>query len=79
MSVITTLLQPPASADMAVTKPIGPDPYTSAMSPGLIPALVAAIIPTATGSTIAPSASETPSGSLNVNFSGCTTSGLKHP
>jgi poly-beta-hydroxyalkanoate depolymerase len=58
--------QPPASAAIATMMPIGPAPSTMAVSPGEMPALVAACMPTANGSTIAPSAKLTLSGSLNV-------------
>ena len=59
-----TRLQPPASAASATMMPIVPAPITTATSPGAIFALAAACIPTANGSTIAPSAKLTLSGSL---------------
>ena len=65
-----TRLHPPASAASAVTIPIGPAPMTTATSPGLIFALFAACMPTASGSTIAASAKLTLSGTLNVNAAG---------
>ena len=58
--------QPPASAAIATIVPIGPAPMTTAVSPGVIFALVAACMPTANGSTMAPSAKLTLSGSLKV-------------
>ena len=58
--------QPPASAAIATMVPIGPAPSTTAVSPGVIFALVAACMPTANGSTMAPSAKLTLSGSLKV-------------
>ncbi len=59
--------------------PIGPAPLTTATSPGLILALVAACMPTATGSTMAPSAKLTLSGSLKVKAAGWTTVGRSTP
>lgn len=71
--------QPPASAARAVTTPIGPAPITSAISPGLIPALVAACMPMAKGSTMAPSAKLTLSGNLNVKAAGWMTVSRRQP
>ena len=59
-----TRLQPPARAASATMMPIVPAPITTAMSPGAILALDAACIPIANGSTRAPSAKLTLSGSL---------------
>ncbi len=56
----------PARAASATIVPIGPAPSTTAVSPGASFALVAACMPTAKGSTMAPSAKLTLSGSLNV-------------
>ena len=74
-----TWLQPPASAASAVSTPMGPAPVTTATSPGLMRALMAACMPTASGSTMAPSAKLTLSGSLKVNAAGCTTLGRNTP
>ncbi len=59
-----TRAQPPASAASAVMIPIVPAPITTATSPGVILALAAACMPMANGSTSAPSAKLTLSGSL---------------
>ena len=58
---------------------IGPAPMTTAISPARIRALLAPCIPTASGSTIAPSAKETLSGNLKVNAAGCATVVRKQP
>lgn len=50
-----TLDAPPASAQEAVSMPTVPEPVTTHTSPGLMPALVAAHMPTAVGSSSAPS------------------------
>ena len=69
----------PASA-CAIPRPIPLlAPITSATSPGLTRALVAAWTPTARGSTIAASAKLTLSGSLKVKSAGCTTLGRSTP
>ena len=65
-SATTAREQPPARAAIATIVPIGPAPMTTAVSPGAILALAAACMPTANGSTIAPSAKDTLSGSLKV-------------
>ena len=61
---------PAAKAESATMMPIGPAPMTTAVAPGLIWAFVAACMPTANGSTMAPSASETCAGSLKVKAAG---------
>ena len=78
-SLTMTRAQPAARAARMVTMPIGPAPITTARSPGWICALVAACTPTASGSTIAPAASETLSGSLKVKSAGWTTVGRRMP
>ena len=78
-SITTTCAQPAARAASAVTSPIVPLPTTTPTSPGTIRALPAACIPTASGSTIAPSAKLTLSGSLKVRSAGCTTDGVRQP
>ena len=42
MSAIKTLEHPPARAVKAITRPIGPQPITNALSPGIIFAFSAA-------------------------------------
>eukprot|EP01135_Chromosphaera_perkinsii_P011085 Nk52_evm1s2333 gene=Nk52_evmTU1s2333 len=61
-----TVLAPPARAAIAVMMPMVPAPTTAATSPGLMPALVAANMPTEKGSMRAPSAKLRLSGSLKV-------------
>ena len=78
-SAITIRLHPPASAASAVTIPIGPAPITTATSPGRMRALLAACIPTASGSTIAASSKPTLSGIRKVNAAGWTTDGRSTP
>ena len=63
-SEISTLEAPPANAHDAVSMPTVPDPVTTQTSPGLIRALVADHMPTANGSSSAPSPKLTLSGSL---------------
>ena len=76
---MSTLEQPPANAASATMMPIGPAPITAATSPGTIRALAAACMPMANGSTIAPSAKLTASGSLNVKAAGWTVKGASTP
>ena len=78
-SEMSTLEQPPANAASATMMPIGPAPITAATSPGTIRALAAACMPMANGSTIAPSAKLTASGSLNVKAAGWTVKGASTP
>ena len=59
--------------------PIGPAPLTTARSPGCTCAFVAACMPTASGSTMAPAAKLTLSGSLKVKSAGWTTVGRSTP
>ena len=54
-SETSTLEAPPASAAEAVSIPTVPEPVTTHTSPGLMRALVAAHMPTAVGSSNAPS------------------------
>ena len=58
---------------------MGPAPSTSARSPGATRAFLAACTATASGSTIAPSAALTVSGSRWHRTAGCLTSGVKQP
>jgi len=74
-----TRAAPPASAASAVIAPIVPAPITTARSPGFIAAFFAACRPIDSGSTIAPSANDTLSGSRYVNAAGCTTYGVRQP
>ena len=78
-SLTITRAHPAARAASRVTKPIVPAPVMTAMSPGLICALVEACTPVASGSTIAACFSETLSGSLKVKSAGWTTSGRRMP
>ena len=78
-SLTMTRAQPAAKAASTVTRPIGPAPMTTAMSPGLICALTVPWTPTASGSTMAPAAKETLSGSLKVKSAGWTTDGRRTP
>ena len=78
-SAISTFEQPPASAASAIMMPIGPAPITAATSPGTIRARVAACMPMANGSTKAPSAKDTLSGSLKVKAAGWIAKGVSTP
>ena len=78
-SEISTREHPPASAASATMMPIGPAPITAATSPGTIRARAAACMPIANGSTIAPSAKLTFSGSLKVKAAGWTAKGASTP
>jgi hypothetical protein len=69
----------PTSAARATMMPIGPAPSTTATSPGLMRARVVARVPTAKGSTIAPSWNVTLSGSLKVKAAGWTTEPVSQP
>ena len=71
--------QPETLQARAVMIPIVPAPKTRAESPGLTAALVTACNPMARGSMRAPSAIDTPSGSLKVNLAGWTTLVLSTP
>ena len=73
------MAHPPAKAARAVTIPIGPQPITNPIWPGFILAFVAPCIPTARGSTIAPSPKDKLSGILNTKSAGNITSGTKQP
>ena len=79
MSATTTWRAPAARATRVISMPIVPAPITTAVSATLSDALSTECTATASGSTNAPSSSDTLSGSLNVNAAGWTTLGRITP